>query len=139
MLAIVSFGSRIIDFSGSEYWELAPDKTVQVAGDNYIASGQCISTALLSSSLAVLAGPPSTIKIFLKSLICNIVSIIFVCLLFCQSSEPLISKQVSHVSLPQIRSPVARQKSFFSVEKYPVTIHKPTATRTTRQVGAGFY
>ena len=33
MLAIVSFGSRIIDLSGSEYWELAPDKTVQVAGD----------------------------------------------------------------------------------------------------------
>lgn len=50
-----------------------------------------------------------------------------------QSSEPLISKQVSHVSLPQIRSPVARQKSFISMEKYPVTIHKPTATRTTRQ------
>lgn len=49
-----------------------------------------------------------------------------------QSTQPLITKQASHISLPQISSPVARQKSMMSLEKYPVVIHEPTVIRTAR-------
>lgn len=50
-----------------------------------------------------------------------------------QSTQSSISKQASRVSLPQIGSLVAGQKSIISMEKYPVTIHEPTAIRTARQ------
>lgn len=47
-----------------------------------------------------------------------------------QGTQSLVSKQGSHVSLPRISSPVARQKSILSMEKYPVVIHEPKAVRT---------
>ena len=51
-----------------------------------------------------------------------------------QGTQPSISKQASRVSLPPISSPVGGQKSIMSMEKYPVTIHEPSAVRTARQV-----
>ena len=53
---------------------------------------------------------------------------------FRQGTQPSISKQASRVSLPRISSPVGGQKSIMSMEKYPVTIHEPSAVRTARQV-----
>ncbi|KAJ7376449.1 HEAT repeat containing 9 [Desmophyllum pertusum] len=50
-----------------------------------------------------------------------------------QVIQPSTSKQASHISLPHIGSPVAGQKSTFSIEKYPVVIHEPTAIRTARR------
>ncbi|CAH3196062.1 unnamed protein product [Porites evermanni] len=50
-----------------------------------------------------------------------------------QGTQPSISKQASRVSLPRIISPVGGQKSIMSMEKYPVTIHEPSAVRTARQ------
>lgn len=44
-----------------------------------------------------------------------------------------VSKHASHISLPHIGSPIARQKSTFSTEKYPVIIHEPSAVRTARR------
>lgn len=52
-----------------------------------------------------------------------------------QVIQPSASKQASHITLPHIGSPVAGQKSMFSIEKYPVVIHEPTAIRTARRVG----
>ncbi|XP_078346975.1 uncharacterized protein LOC144632253 isoform X2 [Oculina patagonica] len=49
-----------------------------------------------------------------------------------QVAQPLVSKQASHISLPHIASPAVGQKSTFSMEKYPVIIHEPTAIRTAR-------
>lgn len=50
-----------------------------------------------------------------------------------QVTQPLVSKQVSPVTLPHIGSPADRLKSTMSVEKYPVIIHEPTAIRTARR------
>ena len=51
-----------------------------------------------------------------------------------QVAPPPVSKHASHISLPHIGSPIARQKSTFSTEKYPVIIHEPSAVRTARRV-----
>jgi hypothetical protein len=53
---------------------------------------------------------------------------------FQQVTQPLVSKEASHVSLPHIGSPAVGQKSTMSMEKYPVIIHEPTAIRTARRV-----
>lgn len=50
-----------------------------------------------------------------------------------QVAPPPVSKHASHISLPHIGSPIARQKSTFSTEKYPVIIHEPSAVRTARR------
>ena len=55
-------------------------------------------------------------------------------LCFNQVTQPLVSKQAGHVSLPHIGSPAGRIKSTMSMEKYPVIIHEPTAIRTARRV-----
>ena len=52
---------------------------------------------------------------------------------FQQVTQPLVSKQASHLSLPHIGSPTT-----ISMEKHPVTIHEPTAIRTARRVSVNF-
>lgn len=49
-----------------------------------------------------------------------------------QVSPSPVTKHASHISLPHIGSPIARQKSTISTEKYPVIIHEPSAIRTAR-------